>query len=154
MALKHALMAAAMAMAAMPAAAQISLTAPKPNLAKPFTELDLFGMWAANCMAPASQANPYINWTGDRNGAVSRQLLMGPDMISQVATVTAAERVGVSQLRVVIGRDAGKADAVIEVKDKKWRVLSAHAPDGKVVAADGVYTGDRKPTAWLARCRS
>ena len=129
----------------------------------------LTGAWAYFCDRPATRINYFETYAGSQNGFARREVDRGLEIPTALSFVEYAQIVSPSTLKATI-RNADpnwgplnnfSYDVTLTMEqDPKtkapWRIrfLQALRSDGKIMAREGLYSGDGKPTAWQYKCRT
>ncbi len=139
-------------------AAWAAAAAAKPSsVASVFGELDLFGLWASNCAAPATPDDPHVTISMPEPGVVIESHDFGAGYEMNRYGIVAARRLSGHRLALDVlfeqaGAEPDRELIVMEVNGHTRRTMLTK-PEGKApLVLDGIAVATGRQTPQLKKC--
>jgi len=144
--------------AAIAAMAVVAAAAARPaSVEHLFREFDLFGVWAADCVAAASIDNPHVSVGMPEPGRVLEQHDFGPGYEANRYVIVAARRISHERLTLETLFEQGQQEPqrqriILRVEDRHRRTMfnATHGEEPRVLNGIAIATG--LPTPILNKC--
>jgi hypothetical protein len=123
-----------------------------------FRQFGLFGIWASECAAPASPANPHVEISEAAPGVILEDHHLGSDYAVNRYSVLTAEKLSATRLSVVVLFHPGDPDEerqklIFQIRDNTRRTVFNQADGGPVRVENGIALARGTETPLLKKCK-
>jgi hypothetical protein len=123
-----------------------------------FAQFGLFGIWASDCAAPASPANPHVEISQPSPGLIIEDHHLGENYAVNRYSVLDAEKLSDTRLSVIVLFHPGDADEerqklIFSIHDNTRRTVFNQAVGGPVRVKEGIALAHGTETPLLHKCK-